>query len=233
MFDDKEARQDIEELQQQLDDTNRQIAQLNDQIQQMQQDLNEMQQSILTVKKEEEQLAQHLRDNFDNRERSLRASMRSIRDRQSQLENKVENEYQPQLEREQQLMEQLKDSIGYIRGRLASYQRLREKIDNIFNDIDDLSALKLLTEDEYEHLMNEDNSGPDLEALGSLLERRFDRIEEKFENASRQDVGEDLRLVVQELEDQGDRMDKLGEAYQELGEMMRLVLEELRSKPSN
>jgi chromosome segregation ATPase len=101
MFDDKEARQDIEELQQQLDDTNRQIEQLNDQIQQMQQDLNEMQQSILTVKKEEEQLAQHLRDNFDNRERSLRASMRAIRDRQSQLENKVENEYQQQLEREQ------------------------------------------------------------------------------------------------------------------------------------
>ncbi len=123
-----------------------------------------------------------------------------------------------------------------LRQRLESVEGVISDIKLLFNDVDDLSQLKLLTADEYEELQQTDDTTqperPDLEDLGALLERRFDALEEKFEQQAQtesSESGDDLRLVVEELEDQNERMDDLGDAYQELGEMMKLVLQQLRS----
>jgi hypothetical protein len=126
-----------------------------------------------------------------------------------------------------------------LRQRLESVEGVISDIKLLFNDVDDLSQLKLLTTDEYEELQQAEKprepDGPDLEDLGALLERRFDALEEKFEQQAQGEQPEssdDLRLVVEELEDQNERMDDLGDAYQELGEMMKLVLQQLRSDGS-
>jgi hypothetical protein len=126
-----------------------------------------------------------------------------------------------------------------LRQRLESVEGVISDIKLLFNDVDDLSQLKLLTADEYEELQQTDDTTqperPDLEDLGALLERRFDALEEKFDQQTQtesSEPGDDLRLVVEELEDQNERMDDLGDAYQELGEMMKLVLQQLRSNPS-
>jgi hypothetical protein len=135
----------------------------------------------------------------------------------------------------QEKIEELEDELDQIKSIVMDFRW-------IFNDFDDLSQLKLLSEQEYQDLKSGDG-GELQEMFESLderlarileetsgdkvdrLEERIDRLEEKTE----EDVQEDLEVIVDKIEDQDSQMEEIREGYVELGEMMQILLEEYRN----
>ncbi|MCJ7429483.1 MAG: hypothetical protein MUP66_03780 [Candidatus Nanohaloarchaeota archaeon QJJ-5] len=152
------------------------MKQLHNSIEQLNQRIDELEGQIESVDTQDEYKVSKLEDDMSQTERELRNSISAIRSRQNNLEDLVENEYKPQLEREQSILGELKQMMKNIRDRLGTYGNIQDTVRTATHDIDRMKA-ELDTKVGHTELEEfQQETREDIQRLKS----RIERLEEQF-----------------------------------------------------
>lgn len=136
----------------------------------VQDELVELRQRIAAL---EQQVQQRSQDG-DGDTRSLRGSIRSLKQRQDRLERKIDQEYRPALQREQETLDTVLEVMRELKDRLGAYGRMQKTLRNLQQDIDDLdrSVAAKVGHSEF------DDTTTHLEEQVRRIKARLDHIED-------------------------------------------------------
>ncbi len=129
------------------DQQRRQINQLNNRIEALQQNIDKLNTRIGQIEDHLQELDQsedydidQLEDELHTTERSLRGSISAVREQLKDLDSRVEDDYQPRLEQEQDLLKDITNSLSFIRQRLSTYGTIRQDVRDLSETVDSLDA---------------------------------------------------------------------------------------------
>lgn len=139
--------EDDTQQREQADQQRRQINQLSNRIEALQQNIDKLNSRMGQIEDHLRELDQtedydidNLEEEFHTTERSLRGSISAVREQLKDLESRVEDDYQPKLEQEQDLLEDITDSLSFIRQRLSTYGTIRQDVRDLSETVDNLDA---------------------------------------------------------------------------------------------
>lgn len=136
---------------------------------QIQDELAELRQRIAALEQQVQQ-----REQGDGDPRSLRGSIRSLKQRQDRLERKIDQEYRPALQREQETLDTVLEVMRELKDRLGAYGRMQKTLRGLQQDIDDLdrSVAAKVGHSEF------DDATTHLEEQVRRIKARLDHIED-------------------------------------------------------